>query len=51
MANPPREVKECEQCHRPFENRKRWSGREQWEQVKYCSKRCRADAAKERRSA
>ncbi|MEO1288956.1 MAG: DUF2256 domain-containing protein [Chloroflexota bacterium] len=29
----------CETCGRPFTWRKKWA--DEWEQVKYCSKRCR----------
>jgi len=36
-----RESKICPICNRPFENRKTWASRGIWEQVKYCSKKCR----------
>ncbi|HZH08397.1 MAG TPA: DUF2256 domain-containing protein [Lautropia sp.] len=32
--------KDCVSCHRPFLWRKKWA--RDWEQVKYCSDRCRA---------
>ncbi|MDF1821953.1 MAG: DUF2256 domain-containing protein [Alcanivoracaceae bacterium] len=32
-------TKQCLRCGRPFSWRKRW--RNNWEQVLYCSKRCR----------
>ncbi|MFG6401132.1 MULTISPECIES: DUF2256 domain-containing protein [unclassified Microbacterium] len=51
MAQPVRESKPCAQCGRPFDNRKRWSTRAQWDEVKYCSSRCRAAAAHDRRTA
>ena len=35
------EVKNCKVCLLPFENRKRWSSRDLWEKVQYCSMRCR----------
>ncbi|WP_123697589.1 DUF2256 domain-containing protein [Agrococcus jenensis] len=50
MPRPPREQKPCEHCGRPFEDRKRWASRDQWEQVRYCSRSCRAAAAKVRRA-
>ncbi|WP_443026257.1 DUF2256 domain-containing protein [Sphingomonas sp. CCH9-F2] len=31
--------KTCASCHRPFAWRKKWA--RDWEQVKYCSDRCR----------
>ncbi|MBV19580.1 MAG: DUF2256 domain-containing protein [Cytophagales bacterium] len=31
----------CVVCHRPFSYRKKWS--KCWEDVKYCSKRCRGN--------
>jgi len=37
----PKQTKICPQCKRPFENRKSWKLRGQWEQVVYCSDRCR----------
>ncbi|GAA2173177.1 hypothetical protein GCM10009846_14080 [Agrococcus versicolor] len=49
MTTPPRRSKPCEQCGRPFEDRKRWSGRDQWDDVRYCSRRCRGEAAAARR--
>jgi hypothetical protein len=32
----------CEQCQKPFNWRKKWE--RDWEQVKYCSERCRREA-------
>ncbi len=51
MVRTPRESKPCAHCGRPFENRKRWDGREQWDAVRYCSRACRSAAARERRRA
>ncbi|WP_186329281.1 DUF2256 domain-containing protein [Agrococcus jejuensis] len=48
-AAPVRRRKPCERCGRDFEDRKRWSGRDQWEAVRYCSRRCRSEAAAARR--
>ncbi|WIM90202.1 DUF2256 domain-containing protein [Candidatus Mycobacterium wuenschmannii] len=31
-------------CGRPFANRKKWRNRGQWDQVTYCSERCRRSA-------
>lgn len=42
--------KPCAYCGRPFDDRKRWSGRDQWDEVKYCSSGCRAAAARARRA-
>ena len=36
--------KPCPACGRPMTWRKKWE--RTWEQVKYCSDRCRADAAR-----
>ncbi|MFL2845778.1 MAG: DUF2256 domain-containing protein [Candidatus Puniceispirillaceae bacterium] len=41
-ANLPE--KTCLSCGRPFQWRKKWA--RDWEQVKYCSKRCQAARAK-----
>ncbi|GIU05089.1 MULTISPECIES: DUF2256 domain-containing protein [unclassified Shewanella] len=38
MSNNPLASKVCVVCLRPFNWRKKW--RKDWEQVKYCSKRC-----------
>lgn len=35
------ESKICPICNRPFNNRKKWKLRNIWDQVKYCSKKCR----------
>jgi len=51
MSRPEVRSKPCAYCGRPFTDRKRWSGRDQWDQVLYCSRGCRANAAKQRRHA
>jgi hypothetical protein len=33
------EPKTCQRCHLPFEWRKKWA--KNWDEVKYCSDRCR----------
>jgi hypothetical protein len=38
------ETKTCATCGRPFSNRKKWRSRGQWDQVVYCSTRCRGAA-------
>ena len=38
------DVKICPVCARPFTNRKKWRQRGIWEQVVYCSERCRRTA-------
>ncbi|MEU0498548.1 DUF2256 domain-containing protein [Mycobacterium sp. NPDC006124] len=38
------EVKTCPVCRRPFANRKKWRQRGVWDQVVYCSERCRRTA-------
>ncbi|WP_237568931.1 DUF2256 domain-containing protein [Mycolicibacterium lacusdiani] len=38
------ETKTCATCGRPFSNRKKWRSRGQWDQVIYCSTRCRGAA-------
>ena len=35
------ETKLCKMCNRPFQNRKKWKLRNIWDQIKYCSKKCR----------
>ncbi|MEL6803707.1 MAG: DUF2256 domain-containing protein [Bacteroidota bacterium] len=35
------DTKMCRQCGLPFSNRKSWRSRGQWDDVKYCSERCR----------
>ena len=42
----PDDVKTCKVCGRPFENRKKWAARNQFNSVLYCSKRCRKEAKK-----
>ena len=44
----PDNVKTCLVCKKPFENRKRWSSRGQFADVKYCSGRCRRQARRMR---
>ncbi|HYF87619.1 DUF2256 domain-containing protein [Azospirillum sp.] len=41
-------TKTCPVCNRPFTWRKKWE--RVWEQVKYCSDRCRGEARKGERS-
>ncbi|MED5338323.1 MAG: DUF2256 domain-containing protein [Pseudomonadota bacterium] len=38
-------TKPCLTCGRPFAWRKKWAAC--WDEVKYCSKRCRGDRPKE----
>ena len=35
-------TKVCPVCHRPFTWRKKWE--KNWDEVRYCSERCRRDA-------
>ncbi|WP_327037574.1 DUF2256 domain-containing protein [Microbacterium sp. Leaf151] len=51
MSRPEVRSKPCAFCGRSFTDRKRWNGRDQWDQVLYCSRGCRANAAKQRRHA
>ncbi|KUJ71077.1 DUF2256 domain-containing protein [Thiomicrospira sp. WB1] len=46
---PPadRPSKRCPVCERPFQWRKKWA--RDWDQVRYCSKRCRRQAKRLRR--
>lgn len=37
-------TKVCLSCHRPFTWRKKWA--HNWEDVKYCSDRCRSQRSK-----
>ena len=37
--------KPCAQCQRPFVWRKKWA--RIWDEVRYCSDRCRSDARKQ----
>jgi hypothetical protein len=37
--------KNCETCHRPFIWRKKWE--KIWEEIKYCSERCRKERKNE----
>ena len=41
----PLPKKKCIVCKRPFTWRKKWESN--WENVKYCSKRCRGNKIKE----
>ena len=41
----PLPTKTCIFCKRPFTWRKKWE--KDWENVKYCSKRCRSNKTKE----
>jgi len=43
-GNLPEKI--CAQCGRPFAWRKKWE--KDWENVKYCSKRCRGAAKSDR---
>ncbi|NRB72629.1 MAG: DUF2256 domain-containing protein [Xanthomonadales bacterium] len=45
LRGKPKPSKNCAVCGRPFEWRKKWAAC--WEQVRYCSERCR----RQRRSA
>ncbi|WP_084613884.1 DUF2256 domain-containing protein [Roseicyclus elongatus] len=40
--------KDCAQCGRPFAWRKKWE--KVWDEVRYCSDRCRADARRGRKA-
>ncbi|MEH3147053.1 MAG: DUF2256 domain-containing protein [Methylobacterium frigidaeris] len=42
----PRKI--CLSCHRPFTWRKAWS--QVWDEVRYCSDRCRAEAKRTRQT-
>ncbi|MEP4146174.1 MAG: DUF2256 domain-containing protein [Halioglobus sp.] len=37
-----KQSKVCPVCRLSFNNRKKWQQRGQWEQIIYCSARCRA---------
>jgi hypothetical protein len=39
-------TKPCLTCGRPFANRKSWESRGQWEEIKYCSDKCRKNKPK-----
>ncbi|MBT3637120.1 MAG: DUF2256 domain-containing protein [Opitutae bacterium] len=41
MRQTPRQSKVCLQCGRPFENRRKWVLRGIWDQILYCSAKCR----------
>ncbi|MFN3759594.1 MAG: DUF2256 domain-containing protein [Algoriphagus aquaeductus] len=41
-------TKMCPICNRPFTWRKKWE--KNWDEVKYCSDRCRGDAKKTKKS-
>ncbi len=36
-----KDTKVCIDCKRPFNNRKKWKTRNIWDQIVYCSDRCR----------
>lgn len=40
--------KTCPVCRRPFRWRKKWAG--SWDQVTYCSERCRRQRGRQRHS-
>ncbi|MCS7029391.1 MAG: DUF2256 domain-containing protein [Bacteroidia bacterium] len=42
--NLPQKI--CEHCHRPMVWRKAWA--KNWEQVKYCSDKCRKEAKRKK---
>ena len=42
-------TKTCVACRRPFTWRKKWA--EVWEEVRYCSDRCRGEARRARHAA
>lgn len=44
----PQGSKICPVCQRPFQNRKAWAQRGIWDQVVYCSERCRRAAKRQR---
>ena len=44
QAETPRKEKICKRCGRAFAWRKKWE--RDWEQVRYCSDRCRAKGAR-----
>jgi hypothetical protein len=35
------QVKDCAHCGRPFRNRKKWILRGIWDEILYCSEKCR----------
>lgn len=39
--------KPCEYCQRPFAWRKKWE--RDWDNIRYCSQRCKSDAKKQAR--
>jgi hypothetical protein len=50
MKNRPKAelpTKDCVVCNRPFAWRKKWA--KDWDQVKYCSERCRGEGSKVKR--
>ena len=42
-----KKTKTCEQCEKPMVWRKKWE--KNWDEVRYCSDRCRSDAARARK--
>lgn len=41
VKNIKSESKICPICKRPFANRKKWKSRNSWEEIVYCSDKCR----------
>lgn len=41
MSDLKKQKKICKACGREFSNRAKWDKRGIWDQVKYCSKRCK----------
>lgn len=41
MSRLKKQIKYCPVCQRPFHNRKKWESRGIWEQIIYCSEKCR----------
>ncbi|PSJ46920.1 DUF2256 domain-containing protein [Zobellella taiwanensis] len=46
MGNRPLPSKLCALCGRPFDWRRKWA--RDWEQVRYCSERCRRNRSRRR---
>ena len=46
MKLSQQELKICPVCNRVFENRKKWRLRGVWEQIVYCSDKCRKNRRK-----
>jgi hypothetical protein len=43
MTENPK-TKVCPVCNREFENRRKWRERDMWDEIKYCSDRCRKNS-------